>query len=82
MKKVLLALLLVSGAALAETPIDPTETGPVERGRFVSQDVSGYPRAIITDLKTGCQFMMFSGTAYTATPLGCFPDLISPKFKK
>lgn len=82
MKKILLALLLVSGVVQAETKIYPEEDGPVEKGRFVQQDISGYPRAIITDLKSGCQFMVFTGGSYSATPLGCFPELIDPKFKK
>lgn len=84
MKKILLALLLVTGLAQAEEKIYPEQDGPVEKGRFVQQNVSGYPKAIITDLKSGCQFMVFTvrWRSYSATPIGCFPEFIDPKFKK
>lgn len=82
MKKIFLALLLVSGFVQAEEKIYPEQDGPVEKGRFVQQDVSGYPKAIITDLKSGCQFMVFTGGSFSATPIGCFPEFIDPKFKK
>lgn len=82
MKKILLALLLVAGVVQAEEKIYPQQDGPVEKGRFVQQTVTGYPSAIITDLKSGCQFLVFTGGSYSATPLGCFPEFIDPKFKK
>lgn len=82
MKKIILILLLVSGFVKAEDKVNPKSGGPLEEGRLVSQDVTGYPTAVITDLKTGCQFMVFTGGSYSATPIGCFPELADPKFKK
>lgn len=84
MKKILLALLLVSGIAQAELAIDPKDEGPFESGRIVQQQTSGAFGTVVTDKKTGCQYgiVALGGIGATSVALGCFPELIDPKFKK
>lgn len=82
MNKFILVLLFVSGLVNAETAIDPKEDGPFEKGRLVYQTTSSRPvDYVITDLKTGCQYMQRSGPTPSVL-LGCSPEYISPKFKK
>lgn len=82
MKKILLALLLISSVALAESPIDPKESGPFEAGRIIQQATTGTWDRVITDKKTGCQYALQFNTGTGTVLLGCFPELIDPKFKK
>lgn len=82
MKKILLALLLVSGIVQAEVAIDPSDSGPFEAGRIVSQKTSGAWDRVITDKKTGCQYAFQFNTGTGSVLLGCFPEFIDPKFKK
>lgn len=81
MKKILLSLLLVSGICFAEENINPKSDGPFEKGRLVYQMTTGVLDFVVTDLKTGCQFMYKNGYN-SGVSLGCFPELIDPKFKK
>lgn len=82
MKKILLALLLVVGSVHAESAVDPSESGPFEEGRIVSQKTSGVWDRVITDKKTGCQYALQFNTGTGTVLLGCFPEYIDPKFKK
>ena len=83
MKKIILGLLLLSGVSHAQRAIDPKESGPFEEGRLIYQPTTSAPiDYIITDLKTGCQFMKSNSEHSSSTLLGCFPELIDPKFKK
>lgn len=80
MKKLLLLLVLAfTGAVHATTTVNPKEPGPFEPDRLVVQDVGGiYIRYVLTDLKTGCQYI----NTGRLTLLGCSPEYISDKFKK
>jgi hypothetical protein len=84
MKKILLALLLVTGFVQAERQIDPSDSGPLEPGRLVSQSTNGPVTTVVTDKKTGCQygFIALAGIGIGSISLGCFPEYVDPKFKK
>lgn len=83
MKKIVLGLLLVSGFSHAQQAIDPKESGPFEKGRLIYQATTSIPvDYVITDLKTGCQYMKTTEGAGTPVLLGCFPELVDTKFKK
>jgi len=83
MRKIVLGLLLLSGVAHAQQAINPKEAGPFEKDRLVYQPTTSTPiDYIITDLKTGCQFMKTNSDYSPPALLGCFPELIDPKFKK
>lgn len=82
MKKILLALLLVTGFVQAEQAINPKESGPFEAGRIVSQETTGSWDRVFTDKKTGCQYANQVNTGTGTVLLGCFPEYIDPKFKK
>lgn len=74
MKKILcgLALMFVAMSAQAVTFSQPLDKNDyVERDRFETVRTSGFVDFIITDKKTGCQFMWISGQLEA---LGCFDD--------
>jgi|AGFS01.1.fsa_nt_gi hypothetical protein len=83
MKKILLALLLVTGFANATVntikPINNSE-GPYKAGRLIVQQTGGGD--IYTDQKTGCQWFIISVGTDAKIDLGCFPEFISEEFKK
>ena len=71
------------GSVYAAEPIDPKESGPFEEGRLVYQKTTSIPiDFVITDLKTGCQYMKTNSNSSPAVLLGCSPEYIDPKFKK
>lgn len=76
MKKLLIGLLLVSTSAVAykDEPIKPKGSSEyVDDGRFISTYMPNPMDYIITDTKTGCQYM--TGASYkNATLLGCFDE--------
>ena len=83
MRKIILGLLLLSGISQAQQTVSPKESGPFENGRLVYQSTSSaLIDYVITDLKTGFQYIKTSDTGSSAVLLGCFPELIDPKFKK
>lgn len=45
-----------------------------ERDRFEVVGMSGFIDAIVTDRKTGCQYLVFTGNGYAVEPLGCFDE--------
>jgi hypothetical protein len=67
----------------ADSPPKVPNEFPVEEGRFeytkLDDNAASIPY-LITDKKTGCQYMTRSRGGYIS--LGCFPEYISPKFKK
>lgn len=71
------ALLLLSGCDGAQAgadfsqPYDATEA--VARDRFEVVSMSGFIDKIITDGKTGCQYMVVGNTG-NPTLLGCFEE--------
>lgn len=75
MKKLLIGLLFVSFGVLADTV--PKTNGfndskVVEDGRFVQTGMTGALDYIITDTKTGCQFVVvYNGGIIN---LGCFGE--------
>lgn len=79
MKKMIIgvALLLLAGcdgatAGGMSQPLDTTQN--VERDRFEIVDMSGFIDKIITDRKTGCQYMVVGGNDWNLEPLGCFNE--------
>lgn len=85
MKKLILMLILVFAADVVhgETAVNPKEDGPFEKDRLVTQKVNGdTENYILTDLKTGCQYVGNDGYGHRLTLLGCSPEYISDKFKK
>lgn len=83
MKKILLALLLVSGFGNATVntvrSINNSE-GPYKSGRIIVQQTGN--GGIYTDQKTGCQWYIISVGTDARIDLGCFPEFISGEFKK
>lgn len=83
MKKILLALLLVSGFASATVNtiknINGSE-GPYKSGRLIIQQTG--EGDIYTDQKTGCQWYIISTGTNAKIDLGCFQEFISEEFKK
>ena len=79
MKYILLSLALFSTAALADNTAEPVKPSPyVEPDRFVTTPMrSSAIDYIITDTKTGCQYMIsYLSGGETSQNLGCFPQYI------
>lgn len=80
MRKIIIgaALLLLSGCneakAGAEISQPLTTSDAVERDRFETVRMSGFIDNIVTDRKTGCQYLVFTGEGYAVEPLGCFDE--------
>ena len=80
MKKIIIgaALLLLAGCdgaqAGAEISQPLTTSDPVQRDRFEIVNMSGFIDKIVTDRKTGCQYMVVSGGNWNIEPLGCFDE--------
>lgn len=79
MKKLLtIGLMLFSVNVLAGVDeVQPSygETEYVTRDRFVSVDMKNPLDKVITDTKTGCQFIIiYNGHGVATIPLGCFNE--------
>lgn len=78
MRKIIIgaALLLLSGCndvqAGADISQPLTTSDAVERDRFEVVDMSGFIDKIITDRKSGCQYMVVGGNGWSIEPLGCY----------
>lgn len=78
MKKIIIgaALLLLVGCdgaqAGAEISQPLTTSDAVQRDRFEVVRMSGLIDNIITDRKTGCQYMVINGSGFEVEALGCF----------
>lgn len=82
MKKIIFMLvILIAGCGSAEVEKETPKEFPIEEGRFdFTEGVIGRNIDIVTDKKTGCQYLYrYNGGMVS---LGCFPEYISPKFKK
>lgn len=81
MKKLLLTTLVLCSFSALASEYDKT-VGPkmpsdyVTQDRFVSTDMRGNLEYIITDTKTGCQYLVVDSGAQArpATALGCFEE--------
>lgn len=80
MKKIIIgvALLLMAGCddvqAGAEISQPLTTSEPVQRDRFEIVKMSGFIDRVITDRKTGCQFIAVGAQDWQMMPLGCFDE--------
>ena len=76
MKKLLLTALLISSfSALADGILKPSDPSQyVDKDRFVKTPMANPADFIITDTKTGCQYMLAYGGGVAITPLGCFEE--------
>jgi PBP1b-binding outer membrane lipoprotein LpoB len=79
MKKILIAVaLLLAGCDSANAgpeysqPVDSSPT--VEMNRFEIVETTGFIDRIITDHKTGCQFLAVGANDWQMMPLGCFDE--------
>lgn len=79
-KLILATLLTLSFSALAtkyDDDVKPKDSSSyVAEDRFVSTKMRGSLEYIVTDTKTGCQYMVVENGGYArpATPLGCFEE--------
>lgn len=79
MKKLLLTVLLISSFSVlaGDNLVQPSDRSVyVTQDRFVSTGMRGSLEYVITDTKTGCQYLVVDGGGYSkpATPLGCFEE--------
>ncbi len=80
MKKIIIgaALLLLAGCdeakAGAQISQPLTTSDAIQRDRFETVNMSGFIDKIVTDRKTGCQYMVVSGGNWNIEPLGCFDE--------
>ncbi|AEV89727.1 hypothetical protein OBP_290 [Pseudomonas phage OBP] len=77
MKKILIALLAFSSVAMsAEHPVNITdgESKYVETDRFIVTDLPEPLYKVITDTRTGCQFLLTYRNGISQIPLGCFEE--------
>lgn len=77
MKKFILALLLVSPMVFAgESIVTPSNNGSkyVESDRFVVTDMKNPLDRVITDTKSGCQFLITYGNGISQIMIGCFEE--------
>lgn len=77
MKKILIgiALILAAGSTQAALESNAKDKSPyVEDGRLESSRMSGIVDWVITDKKTGCQYMVISGGSNQIQLLGCFDE--------
>lgn len=81
MKYLLTALLIFSSSVFAKES-NPKQNNPyVETGRIEYVGMTGAVDVIITDKKTGCQYMTFFGYSAESVLLGCFDEYKDPKFQ-
>lgn len=80
-KLILLTLVAISSFSAAATKYDDIAepkmpSDYVTQDRFVSTGMRGSLEYVITDTKTGCQYLVVDGGGYSkpATPLGCFEE--------
>lgn len=80
MKKILIAaaLFLLMGCDDVQAGADLSQplvtSDAVERGRFEVVSMSGFLDKVVTDRKTGCQYMVVGGNDWNIEPLGCFEE--------
>lgn len=81
LKKFLLSILVLSSFSVSATDYDDNikpkmPSDYVAQDRFVSTDMRGNLEYIITDTKTGCQYIVVNSgaSARPATLLGCFEE--------
>lgn len=79
MKKLLLTVLLISSFSVlaGDNLVQPSDRSLyVTQDRFVTTSMRGALEYIITDTKTGCQYIVMDAGGYSkpATPLGCFEE--------
>lgn len=79
MKKLLLTVLLISSFSVlaGDNLVQPSDRSLyVTQDRFVTTSMRGTLEYIITDTKTGCQYIVMDAGGYSkpATPLGCFEE--------
>lgn len=76
LKKILLTtLVLCSFSATADGLMRPSNTSEyVTEGRFVKTPMTNPADFVITDTKTGCQYLLSYGSGVAQTPLGCFEE--------
>lgn len=78
MKKLILSTLLVlsSFSALAgDSLLRPSDKSAyVNVDRFVKTPMTNPADFVITDTKTGCQYLLSYGNGIAQTPLGCFDE--------
>lgn len=84
MKVGILVILLIVGVSFAFTTdasSDPSwsEDQYVEKGRFETVKMTGVIDSVVTDTKTGCQYMVIFQSSIAA--LGCFDEYKKPKAK-
>lgn len=77
MKKLLLTVLLISSFSVLAgdnlmRPSDRSEY--VTESRFVKTPMTNPADFVITDTKTGCQYLLSYGSGVAQTPLGCFEE--------
>lgn len=82
MKKLLIGLLAAVSLNAVAATAERAKTNPefIESGRIYVSNMTGLVDYIITDTKTGCQYLSISGRA--ATPLGCFDEYKKDTKKK
>lgn len=74
-KLIALSMLLIAGCTEAKDISQPKDTTKyVEQDRFITISTTGFIDKIITDTKTGCQYMALGGEGWSITPLGCFEE--------
>lgn len=81
LKKILLTTLVLCSFSATATKYDDTvepkmPSDYVTQDRFVSTAMRGALDYVITDTKTGCQYVVVDAGGYSkpATPLGCFEE--------
>lgn len=77
MKKVFLALLAFSSVVSAKDfPVNPSGDGSkyVDEDRFMSTSMANPMDKVITDTKTGCQFLITYGNGVSQIMVGCFEE--------
>lgn len=77
MKKLLIGLLAAVSlnAAAGDNLMKPSNKSDyVTEGRFVKTPMSNPADFVITDTKTGCQYLLSYGSGIAQTLLGCFEE--------
>lgn len=74
--KYLMTLLVFFSCFAFAGDMKPNETSPyVDRDRFKTTKMPNPIDYIITDTKSGCQYMViYTGAGMASTPIGCFPE--------
>lgn len=74
-----LTFFMVKCADAASNPSTWGDSPYVETGRFETTKMTGVIDNIVTDTKTGCQYMVIYQSSIA--PLGCFPQYKKPESK-